>query len=213
MAWPCRLSVSQYAALGNAALRLAPRPECLRCSRPMSFDGSYPRDVREAGRVYRVMVRRARCGRCGAGEALLPDFVVRRRRDSTASVGAAVLPAAGVELPELASRLYTGVPERTVRSWRHRFAERAGELWGRLEAITVTWGGQLPVSTPAAASPAGGAVTAMGLAWRAARRRPDADVPAAWPLANVIFGNGLLETRVDLPWPITYSMIGRFRPP
>ncbi len=69
-----------------------------------------------------VFVRRARCGGCGVGESLLPDFVLARRRDSTVAVGAAVLGPAGVGLPEGSASLYEGVPERTVRSWRQRFS-------------------------------------------------------------------------------------------
>lgn len=57
----------------------------------MAFDGSYPRQVREHGAVHRIYIRQVRCGRCGTGEALLPDFTQRRRLDSTAAVGAAVL--------------------------------------------------------------------------------------------------------------------------
>jgi hypothetical protein len=62
--------------------------------------------VREAGKLYTVFVRRARCGRCGVGESLLPDFVLARRRDTTAAVGAAVLAPAGArsELAHPASR-------------------------------------------------------------------------------------------------------------
>ncbi len=66
----------------------APRPTCARCGAPMAFDGGYPRWVREAGKCYSVFVRRARCRGCGIGESLLADFVLARRRDSTAAVGA-----------------------------------------------------------------------------------------------------------------------------
>jgi hypothetical protein len=48
----------------------------------MTFDGSYRRQVREAGDVFTAVIRRARCGTCQLGDALLPDLVLRRRRDS-----------------------------------------------------------------------------------------------------------------------------------
>ena len=128
--WPCKASVAVYSKWGRKVL--APRPNCARCGAPMAFDGGYPRWVREAGKCYRVFVRRARCRGCGIGEALLPDFVLARRRDSTAAVGAAVLASAGAVLAEGSTSLYQGVPARTVRSWRHRFAERAGACRGSL---------------------------------------------------------------------------------
>lgn len=121
--WACRMSVASYAALGRSVP--APRRDCVGCSHTMAFDGCYPRQVREAGVVHRVFVRRAFCRRCDISEALLPDFVLHRRRDSTSTVGAAVLVDVGVELPEHAAGLYRGVPERTVRAWRQRCALRA----------------------------------------------------------------------------------------
>ncbi|MHB8341544.1 MAG: DUF6431 domain-containing protein [Mycobacteriales bacterium] len=205
------MSVASYAALGRSAP--APRRDCVGCSRPMAFDGSYPRQIREAGVVHRVFVRRAYCRRCDISEALLPDFVLYRRRDSTSAVGAAVLAPVGVELPDQAAGLYRGVPERTVRSWRQRFALRADELWLRFEALAARWGEDLPWSTPHASTPSGRAIDAMGLAWRAARRRPTSDVPPAWRLANVIVGSQLISTRIDLPWPIVPALIGRARAP
>lgn len=211
ISWGCRLSVTEYAAYGRRAP--APRIDCPTCSAPLAFDGTYARLVREAGVVHRIFVRRGRCGRCGTSEALMPDFLLRRRRDTTTSVGAAILPGAGVELPACAAELYRCVPERTVRSWRQRFGERAGELRQRLEALCVEWRGDLPWPPPWSWAPAEGAVRAMGLVWRAARKRRSVDGPTAWPLANVIVGGGLLETRVDLPWPIVPTSIGRFRPP
>ena len=210
LTWSCGLSVAEYAAFGRKAP--APRMDCPSCTRPMAFDGVYARLVREAGTLHEIFVRRALCGPCGRSEALIPHFVVRRRRDSVSSIGAAVLASCGVELPHGATELYRGVPARTVRSWRQRFAERAVELWGRLEAVTVEWGGELPFLQPVA-SASERATQAMGPLWKAARARWGMDVPAAWPLANFVFGSGLLATRVDLPWPIHRSRIGRFEPP
>lgn len=180
----------------------------------MAFDGCYARLVREAGRVHRVFVRRVRCATCEVGDALLPDFVLRGWRDSTASVGAAILPRLGIEVPEAARTLYAGVPGRTVRSWRQRFAERAVQLTVRLDALCVQWGGTPPFGEEVPApGPARRAVLAMGRCWKAARRRCPGGVPAAWSLANVVVGGQLISTRVDLPWPIVPGRIGRSRGP
>jgi hypothetical protein len=209
--WPCRLSVASYAALGRSSP--APRLDCAGCSRPMAYDGSYPRLVREGGVVHRIFVRRARCRHCGESHALLPDFILLRRRDSAHAIGAAVLGQLDVALPKRAESLYAGVSERTVRSWRQRFAERADDLQLRLDAVALTWRGNLDLPVRDGPTSSHRAVAAMGRVWRAATRRPWAEVPAAWPLANVIVGSQLLYTRVDLPWPIRPSSIGRSRAP
>ncbi len=173
-------------------------------------DGSYPRLVREAGKLYTVFVRRARCGRCGVGESLLPDFVLARPRDTTAAVGAAVLAPAGVGLPEGSASLYQGVPERTVRSWRQRFSERAEALSVLFEALAAERGASPPAH--GAEPPARQAMVAIGRFWQAVRRRA-AEVPPAWALANAVVGGSLLARRVDLPTPGTPHVICRSRAP
>ena len=209
--WSCELSVAEYAALGRSAP--APRRKCADCGEMMTFDGSYRRQVREAGVVYEIFVRRAFCRRCDRSDALLPDFVLRRRRDSTCSVGAAVLERFEVEIPTDAAALYAGVPERTVRSWRQRFLERASELSALLNAMAIEWGGWNSLRSRNASRPGGRAIDAMALAWRAAQRRPSADVPPPWRLANVIVGGELIATRVSLPFPIITRLIARSRAP
>ncbi len=204
--WACRLSVAEYAALGRRAP--APRSTCSSCDQPMAFDGAYPRFVREGGVVHTIFVRRAYCRPCDRGEALVPDFVLARRLDSTATIGAALLQDAGVELPDGATDLYREVPSRTLRSWRQRFAERADELAAILSAFCAAWGGLAPRSAPTAL---GRATESIGAAWRAARRRWD--VPAAFILANVVLGGQLLSNRVDLPVPDRPGFIGRSRAP
>lgn len=177
------------------------------------FDGCYPRQVRESGVVYKIMVRRAYCSHCALGDAVVPDFVLRRRLDSVSAVGAGVVAHAGIDLGERATGLYAGVPARTVRSWVQRFAERAEQLWGLLAAVSVSWGGDDGIGEAAAPSPAGYALGAIAALWRGARRRPEADVPPAWRLANVMVGGRLMSTRVDLPWPIDPAWIGWARGP
>ena len=176
----------------------------------MAFDGSYPRRVREAGVVYQIFVRRARCSRCATGHALTPDFVLARRRDSTTAVGVAVLAHTGYQVPVGATRFYDGVPERTVRSWRQRFAERADVLARQFAALCAEWGDLPPwsVGTTVAA-----AIDMIGATRRAASRRRPGTVPPAWPMANIVLGGQLLGTRVDLPGPIAPNLIGHSRAP
>jgi Domain of unknown function (DUF6431) len=210
--WSCPIPVAAYAAYGRNAP--APRQPCGQCGREMAFDGSYPREVREGGVRYRIFVRRAFCCRCRVGDALFPDFVLRGRLDSAPAVGAAVLSHAGVDRPEGAEGLYAGAPARTVRSWRSRFSDRSLELWGRLAALSVQWGAEVPLSPPGQETSVGHALAAIGAVWRAAsEQRPPGAIPPAWRLANVIVGGQLIGTRVDLPWPIVCSAIGRSRGP
>jgi hypothetical protein len=176
----------------------------------MASDGSYPRWVREAGVVHRIYVRRARCATCGVGHALLPDFVLNRRLDSSCAVGAAILDHAGLQVPVGAAQLYESVPERTVRSWRQRFAERADELTRQFAALCVVWGDVPPRCED---PPATAAIQMIGATWRAVRRRRGHAIPPAWPLANVILGSQLLGTRVDLPGTATPERTGRSRAP
>ena len=179
----------------------------------MTFDGSYRRQVREAGVVHEIVARRLFCRRCNRSDALLPDFVLRHRRDRTCSVGAGVLERFEVVIPEGAAALHAGVPERTVRSWRQRFRARSSEHSGVLWALAIEWGGRNPLRTRNASRPGGGAIDAMALVWQAAMRRPSANVPPPWRLANVIVGGELIATRVSLPFPIITRLIGRSRAP
>lgn len=143
--------------------------------------------------VHRIVVQRARCSPCDASRAPLPDFVLHRRRDSADAIGA------GVVGHGAGAHLYAGVPARTVRSWRHRFAGRVELLVAGLMAAATTWAGEaLRLVLPA--TPAMLAAAAVGAAWWAASRRGPQRVPGPWRLASVITGGELLTTRVDLPW-------------
>lgn len=207
--WACRLTVAAYAAAGRSVA--APRPDCGSCGQAMTFDGSYSRWIREAGTLRRIFVRRVRCRRCGTGDALLPHFVLGHRLDTATAVGAAVLAGAGRPVPGAAA-LYDAVPERTVRSWRHRFAARAEELAGRFRAMRAEWAASPLSYEPAEPDPVDAALSSIGALWQAAHRARF-DVPGAWPLANMVVGSQLLSTRVDLPWPIMTSHVGRSRSP
>lgn len=161
--------------------------------------------------IHRIFVRRARCERCGTGEALLPDFVLRRRLDSAAAVGAAVLAHGGQTAATEATALYAAVPARTVRSWCRAFSERAEELTTRLAALCVEWGGELPRDAPTLFKRA---MVVIGAVWRVSHRRhSDQGVPPPWQLANLIVGGQLISTRVDLPWPFVATTIERAQGP
>lgn len=208
ISWACQLSVAECAAAGRRVS--VPRQRCTSCEAEMAFDGSYLRRVREAGVVHRVFVRRARCVSCGVGHALVPDFVLARRRDSANSVGAAILTHAGYQVPEGALRLYEGVSERTVRTWRQRFAERAGELTKCFGALSVAWG---EVPSGYGEPPVKAAIEMIGATWRAASRRCRNPVAPAWHMANIMTGSQLLANRVDLPQATGLDRAGRSRAP
>ena len=162
----------------------------------MAFDGACRRQVREAGVVYEVFVRRARCRPCGELETLPPDFVCHGRLDSVSSIGAHLLGHAGVVSDEAAAALLAGVPARTRRSWRQRFADRARLLAGQLSAFCVLFGAAGCLDAPLAE---GRVFQAIEATWRATARR--FSVPPAFVLANLVLGGELLMGRVDLPHP------------
>jgi hypothetical protein len=60
LVWHVAGAEGHHASWGRSAP--VPRPDCATCGSPMGFDGSYPRGAREAGRLHRIFVRRARCG-------------------------------------------------------------------------------------------------------------------------------------------------------
>lgn len=129
---------------------------------------------------------------------MLPEFVLAGRLDSADTVGAALTTAMGA--PEATSRahLFNTVPERTVRSWKARFAERAELLAVGLASLTVHWGG--PVFH-ADGDPVVQVGTALGATWwTSVDRYPRRPVLPPWRFANWITGGDLMSTRVDPPW-------------
>ena len=56
-------------------------------------------------------------------------------------------------------------------------------------------------------------LTRAGQLWLGLNGGPARTCSAAWPLAAVVFGGGLLATHVDIPWPIVPSLIGRAQSP
>lgn len=135
--------------------------------------------------------RRARCSGCGATHVLLPCWVLARRADAVAVIGAALLAkAAGRGHRPIAAEL--GRPVSTVRGWLRRFAARARGLrvlfTGLLHALDPCAG-----PLPQAASVFADALEALGRAGAAAVRRLGSISP--WQFASSASGGLLL-------WPL-----------
>ena len=164
----------------------------------MSFDGSYWRQVRDRGVIHRVRIRCVRCPSCRSRHAVLPEFVLARRLDSADTIGAALAIEAGAPGAESRAHLLGTVPERTVRSWMTRFADRAPLLGVGLASLAVHWGG--PALLPDR-DPIVGAVTALGATWwTSVNRHPWRPLLPPWRFACWITGGEFMSTRVDLPW-------------
>jgi hypothetical protein len=191
--WACPLSVEDYAAAGRAVP--VPRPDCPRCERPMAFEGSYRRVVRDGVSELVVRVRRARCPRCDVEHALLPDFLAGRGRYRVDTIGAAVA-AAALALPAPG-----GVPASTTRAWRRGFRGREAELAAGMAAAAVVLGDLAP-RLPVDHGPTAVALAAVAAAWVAARRRRPRSTPSLWRFANAMVGGRLWSTRVELAWAL-----------
>jgi len=102
----------------------------------------YPRWAREA-REWRIWIRRGLCRVCGRSHGLLPSFLLERRLDVVEVIGEGLRRSVGGEgLPKIAVEL--GRPYSTVRDWRRRHRERAGELVVELAARVVELGDEVP---------------------------------------------------------------------
>ena len=148
------------------------------------------RTVRGAGglRVW-LRPRRSRCAECGRTHVLLPVFVLVRRADVAAVIGAAlVLAAAGAGFRTVAAGL--GVAQCTVRGWLRRFRARAEE-WRAVFTRRVA--ALDPVLGPIVAygSRVGDAVEVMGLAAAAWVRRFGPRPP--WEFVSAVSGGALLS--------------------
>ncbi len=93
--------------------------------------------------VWRIWIRRGLCRICGRSHGLLPSFLLERRPDVVEVIGEGVKRSqAGEGLPKIAAAL--GRPYSTVRDWRRRHRERAGELVAELAARVVELGDEVP---------------------------------------------------------------------
>lgn len=162
-------------------------PDCGSELRP--WGSARRRTVRGYGSVA---PRRARCSGCRSTHVLLPVNCLARRADGVEVIGSALIEkAAGAGHRPIAARLDR--PVSTVRGWLRAFGRNA-------ERIRVLFMGLFAVldAAPAPLAPAGSpfadAVSAMGAAVAAARRRVGAVVAgwSPWQVAAAASGGRLL---------------------
>jgi len=137
--------------------------------------------------------RRLVCSACRSTQVLLPAWSLPRRRDSTESIGAALLMAArGNGHRTIAADL--GRPDSTVRNWLRRFRQHTAWLH-RLATLAAH---QLdPDHGPmtARATPLAEAVDMLGVAALAAVQRFDLARVSPWTIVAVV-SKGMLTNRV-----------------
>jgi hypothetical protein len=122
---------------------------------------------------------------------LLPAWVLARRADAVAVIGAALAAAAaGLGHRPIAGRL--GRPAATVRGWLRRFASRAEVLRAGFTALACALDPD-PLLPGPAGSPAADAVAAIVAAAAAAVRRwGNVLALSAWELAAAVSSARLL---------------------
>ena len=186
--WPCGLSVEEYAAAGKGVV--VPRPCCSACGAAMVFWSGYSRSVR-SGAVFRIWVKRCRCGSCRCSDAMLPSFCLVGRLDAVEVIGASVQKmAAGWG----ARRVAVGIGElfayTTVRGWWRRHRERAVWLLG-LVGTALAW--CLPDPSGAADTDALVALESWGAAV------PVVAGVGLWAAVSLVAGGAWLSTTTDTP--------------
>jgi hypothetical protein len=204
--FPCALSIDSYASAGADVE--VPRPDCPDCSAPTTFWWGYWRYVREPDRCRKVFVRRVACRACGSTHALLPSFLLARRRDAAPVIGAALEHVAEGRGGARPAALAAGVPHTTARSWLRRLRRRAREMAIAFAAAAVELGGEVVV--PAGEAMAA-AVTAIGAAFSAATAMPGWAGTGPWCFASAVTGGSLLAANTVSP----FLQLGgrRFMPP
>lgn len=199
------MDVESYEAAGRHVR--VPRRACPACGGPLIFWSGYRRYVRSRGCVRRIWIRRSRCRRCARSHALIPSFLLIRRFDPAAVIGAALVRSvSGSGLRTVAA--VVGVPHTTARDWRWRFRARAPVLAAGFASLAVALGGsalELPADLEAAA------LQALSGAWGRARVRFGAAMPGPFGFASVVSGGALLATNTTPPWAVLLG--GRWMPP
>jgi hypothetical protein len=156
--------------------------------------------------VERLRPRRGCCTSCGSTHVLLPSSCLARRADEVSVIGAAVSgKATGLGHRRIAERLER--PASTVRGWLRAFAAGAERIRVAFTALLVELD---PVCwpLPSAGSAFADAVSAIGMAAAAARRRLGAVAGtwSPWQVAAAVSGGRLLapalstET-INTSWP------------
>lgn len=181
---------------GMLAAGVGPRPpvaaRCPGCGGELrGFWSGYERSLRFSRRVVRLRIGRSRCRGCGRTHALLPSFVVPRRLDAAAVIGAALeLAAAGRGHRPIAARF--GLPATTVRGWLRRARTRAALVSARLWRLAQELGVLAP-RPPPDERPLAALVRAAVAAHGAACARFGGEaLPDRFGVVVVLAGEGLL---------------------
>ena len=204
--FPCALSLDAYASAGADVE--VPRPDCPGCSAPMRFWWGYWRYVREGGAARRVFVRRASCKPCRSTQALLPSFLVARRRDTAEVIGEAVEHVAVGTGGARGAAQGAAVPHTTARAWLRRFRHRARQIAVAFAAVAVELGGEVVVPTGEAMA---AAVAAVAAAFSAACVMPGWAATGRWRFASAVTGGELLAANTVSPFYVLGKR--RFMPP
>ena len=143
------------------------------------------------GDDVRLRPRRSRCRGCGATHVLLPAWLLLRRADAAAVIGAALeAAAAGGGHRGIAGLL--GRPASTVRGWLRRFAGRAEPVRAFFTVLLARTAPD-PVMPAGAAGPVAAAVSAVaGASAAVAARWPLVGAVPVWSAASAASGGRLL---------------------
>jgi hypothetical protein len=191
--WPCTLSVSEYAAAGK--LIEVPEQLCPNCGGSLGWWSGYWRMLRHAGGCVQIWVRRGHCPPCGVTHALLPDFVVERRRYAVEEIGSALEAAAdGVSAWRSSEAL--NLPFATVRDWRKRCRQQASEHLARLSRLALRVGAQI-AELPT--RPVAALVTALKAVWARSQER-EPGLAGLWRFWNAVFSGRGLATNTEPAW-------------
>jgi hypothetical protein len=192
--WACALTVDEYMAAGRAVA--VPRPDCPRCAAAMAFWSGYERSVRHRGPALKLWVRRARCRRCRATDALVPSFCLVGRLDAVEVIGAALTAVVGEARGVRPAAEEADVPHTTARDWVRRFCRRAALLGAAFAAVAVEVAGLAP-SLPARWAVAQHALGTIASAFAAVRARAGPALPSPWGFVALVTGGRLLATNTN----------------
>lgn len=172
---------------------------CPVCASELGGWGGYLRFVRAGSQMFRLRVARGCCCGCGATHALLPGFLLARRRDVVDGIGYALVQAAAGRGHRPIARAL-GLAETTVREWLRRLRARADLLRGRFVALSVAFG-ETPARPPPDELSLRSCERAIGEAFVAARLRfgPRSVLGGVWAFASAATIGGLLAN-TDSPW-------------
>lgn len=188
--FPCAVGVGDYAAAGKQVE--VPERDCPNCGRRLNWWSGYWRKLRQDGERFEIWIRRGRCPPCHKTHALLPDFVVRRRRYAVEVIGAALeLGATRVSAWQSSVRL--DLPFGTVRDWFRRCRERSAEQLEKLARLALRVGaqiGELPTR------PLSALVIVLKVVWERSRG-PDPGLSGVWRFWNAVCSGAGLASNTE----------------